>query len=327
MNRSEQFVSVVLPFRDPPPDLTDRAAAVVAVLREHFRHYELILVDDGSDVPPTDLDTLARQTPGVRLVRLSRRFGPDAARTAGLDSAIGDLVVLLGPDDPPEAIPEVARLARDGVDVVRAIDRTRPGALYRGCRAAFRWVCLRVFGWRLPSATVTLVGLSRRAVNALTRVRPRRRQLTLWIEQIGYPRADLPYDRIPGGSRWPGLARAIDCGLDLLLSSSRSPLRVVSYVGLSAAALNLLAAAYVVGVNLVKSHVAEGWTTLAAQNSLMFFLVFLTLVLLAEYVGRNLEEAKGRPLYHVLEEVGGSLVAAEAGTRNVVTEEGRADAA
>jgi glycosyltransferase involved in cell wall biosynthesis len=323
VKRSDLFVSAVATVHDQGPAVAAFAAEVLAVLREHYAEYELILVDDGSsDETAAVAGTLARQTAGVRLVRLSRCYGGDVARLAGLDAAIGDFVVVLQPGDPPSAIPGMAERYRSGVDVVHGVAEGRPGGVYGAIRAAYRWAWKRVFGRRAPSATATLFGLSRRAVGALTRARPRRRHLTLWLEQIGFRRETFGYQRLPGHAGPGGLFEMIDCGLDLAVSASSSPLRVVSYLGCAAAGLNLLAVGYVAGVNLFKHHVAEGWTTLALQNSLMFFLVFLTLVFLAEYVGRLLEESNDRPLYHVLDEAGGTPVAAETGARNVVADGG-----
>jgi hypothetical protein len=103
-----------------------------------------------------------------------------------------------------------------------------------------------------------------------------------------------------------------------MVLNSISPLRLVSYLGIAAGLFNLLYALYVVGVNLFSSHVAEGWTTLSLQMSAMFFFVFLILVTACEYVGRTLEEAQDRPVYHVLEERNGSEVLKLSDQRNVL---------
>ena len=99
-----------------------------------------------------------------------------------------------------------------------------------------------------------------------------------------------------------GWLDVFDQGMAFVVLSSISPLRLVSYLGIVAGSLNLLYVVYVIAVNLVRDHVAEGWTTLSVQMSAMFFMVFLILVMISEYVGRTLEEAGDRPIYDVLEE-------------------------
>jgi glycosyltransferase involved in cell wall biosynthesis len=284
----------------------------------------VILVDDGStdDTAAVAL-RLARERPGVRLIRLSRRFGADVATMAGLDSAVGDMVVVMRPDsDPPAEVPRLLKLALAGVDLSIGVagNPPRTGAAFRLCRAGFAFLC-RTLGLEVPRTHCTLYGLSRRAVNAVTRVRQRPWYLSLTSCSIGFQRQLFSYRKqYRDGPRARPLTGAVDLGLDFLLRHSRTPLRLVTVIGCTASLLNLLYVAYVFGVCLLKDHVAEGWTTLSLQNALMFLLVFLTLVMLAEYVGRIQDEAGDRPLYHVLEEAGHSVVTADPRLRNVAAQ-------
>src|SRR4051812_42974707 len=122
------MLSVVAPVyneQDTLPEFVRRVVAAVAPLGR----YELVLVDDGStDLSWPELVRLADGDPHIRLVRLSRNFGHQAALSAGLDAARGDAVVLIDSDlqDPPEVIPELAARWREGYDVVYAVRRSRP---------------------------------------------------------------------------------------------------------------------------------------------------------------------------------------------------------
>src|SRR5207302_1805927 len=99
---------------------------VIPVLRESYTNYELVLVDDGSRD-----DTVARVTARlsevecVRLIRLSRHFGQDVAISAGLDSVIGDFVVVMLPrSDPPGVMPEIVERVRRGAGIVFGVRAT-----------------------------------------------------------------------------------------------------------------------------------------------------------------------------------------------------------
>src|SRR3954454_17765429 len=123
------MLSVVAPVyneQDTLPEFVRRVVAAVAPLDR----YELVLVDDGStDASWRELVRLAHGDPHIRLIRLSRNFGHQAALSAGLDAARGDAVVLIDSDlqDPPEVIPELVATWREGFDVVYAVRGTREG--------------------------------------------------------------------------------------------------------------------------------------------------------------------------------------------------------
>jgi glycosyltransferase involved in cell wall biosynthesis len=321
MNPTDPLVSVAVPLADDAPLLAAFVDDLLGVLARTTSLYEVILVDDGSadDTGAVAL-RLAKERPGVRLIRLSRRFGADVATMAGLDSAVGDVVIVMRPDsDPPAEVPRLLKMALAGVDLSIGIAHNPPrtGAAFRLGRAGFGVLC-RAFGLEVPRTHCTLYGLSRRAVNAVTRVRQRPWYLSLTSCSIGFERQLFAYAKqYRGGPTARRLTGAVDLGLDFILRHSRTPLRLVTVLGCTASLLNLLYVAYVFGVRLLKDRVAEGWTTLSLQNSLMFLFLFLTLVLLAECVGRIQDEAGDRPLYHVLEEAGHSVVTADPRLRNV----------
>jgi glycosyltransferase involved in cell wall biosynthesis len=325
MSRTDQVVSVVAPLHNDAACLEAFVGETLAVLPGQFRIFELILVDDGStDATAAIAERLARTQPGVRLIRLSRRFGNDVAVIAGLESSVGDVVVVMRPDvDPPADIGALVRLANEGADVVQglATNSPRESWLFRLGQAIFTGICTRLFRLEIPPTTSSLRAFSRRAVNAITRIKQKQRHLSLLSCCVGFDRRTYAYRKVFRGGPPPrqGLLAAVDLGITLLVMNSRSPLRFVSYLGALAGLLNLLYVVYVLAVNLLRDHVMEGWTTLSLQNSLMFFFVFLILVLMAEYVSWILEEAKDQPLYHILDEIGTSRIAADGELRNVIT--------
>ena len=317
------FVSVVAPATDAAGYVAGFVADCLAVLRANYHDFELIVVDDAS--ADETVEVVAGLLPGnqeLRLVRLARRFGPDVAFVAGLDSAIGDYVALVRPEcDPPAEIPAMVALAAAGLGVVTGVGPGRgEGRLTRWFRRAFHAYSNRSLGLSYPPHGTTFQVLSRAAVGAVTRSRGKRPTFPVLASQVGYGGALHPYTPIlrHGAKPADGLLTKIDRGLTVLVTSSMSPLRMVSYLGAGAAVLNLAYAGYVVGVNLVLDRVAEGWTTLSLQISVMFFFVFLVLVVLCEYVGRTLGEATDRPLYHVLDERSGSPILPFADRQNVL---------
>jgi hypothetical protein len=326
MSTQDLFLSVTAPLPEDAAHLEPFVRETLAILAAHYCNYELLLVGDGArPAVMADAIRLAQTLGGVRLLRLSRCPSPDAAALAGLESAVGDYVVVLRADsDPPAEIIRAIELAQQGADVVQgeALGLPRPGLLFRCCQAVFHRLGRRLIGFNPPSSASTLCCLSRRAVNVLTRIRQKKMHLALLGCSLGLPRVTFAYHksfRAPRAAQG-GLLTALSRGVEQLVAYSASPLRCLTYLGAAAAFFNLLYMGYIVGVNLFKENVVEGWTTLSLQTSALFFFVFLILVLMAEYIGHILEEARDSPLYHVVEELGGSGPLLSEGARNVLEE-------
>ena len=73
-------------------------------------------------------------------------------------------------------------------------------------------------------------------------------------------------------------------------------------LSLFGAGANVLYSAYVIGIALLKADVAPGWTTLSLQQSGMFLLISLVLLVLGEYLLSVTALAAARPAYHVARE-------------------------
>src|SRR5262245_33093838 len=143
MATSDCFASVVAPLHDDADIVEGFVRDVLAVLEEHYANYELVLIDDGStDDTAARVDALLERERCIRLVRLSRSFGRDVAISAGLDTVIGDFVVVLVPEsDPPALIPEFIERCRRGAGIVYGIRARRPA------EPLYLSIGTRVFYW------------------------------------------------------------------------------------------------------------------------------------------------------------------------------------
>jgi len=88
----------------------------------------------------------------------------------------------------------------------------------------------------------------------------------------------------------------------LLVSTTRAPMRLVTSLSLFGAIANLVYSVYVVAVGFLKTDVAPGWISLSLQQSGMFFLISLVLLVLGEYILHMVSLSNEGPLYHVGQE-------------------------
>ena len=94
----------------------------------------------------------------------------------------------------------------------------------------------------------------------------------------------------------------MDRGMRLLVSTTQAPMRLVTSLSLFGAVANLVYSIYVVGVGFFKTDVAPGWISLSLQQSGMFFLISLVLLVLGEYILHMASLSNEGPLYHVGQE-------------------------
>lgn len=321
---SDSFISVVAPVASPTDGFASFIRHLSGVMSSHYTNYEVILIDDASSPDFTvAIQNAIREIECLRVIRLSRRFPFDVAVTAGLESSIGDYVVIMDPaTDPPDNIPEMVKLAAEGIGLVVGVAKTAPERGWPASLLAqlFHWYVKKYLGTDLIPRSTNFRVLSRSAVNAVTGIKGRYRQLRFLTSTIGYGKYSYPYDLTAPAPQISFWTRASEAA-DMLIANSTHPLRAVSLLGVAASATNLVYLGYVVVIYLIKRDVAPGWTTLSLQTGGMFFLLFLLLATLSEYVGRILAETRSQPLYNVLDELNSSVLLKDADRRlNIVQE-------
>jgi dolichol-phosphate mannosyltransferase len=240
----------------------------------------------------------------VKVVHLSRNFGYQAAVTAGIDNARGDVVVTIDADlqDPPELIEDLLQRWREGSDVVYAARRDRAGES-RAKLTTARWfssLFSRLAQLEIPAGAGDFRLLDRRAVEALQRMPERSRFLRGMVVWVGFDQSSVPYDRDPryaGETRykWRTLFRI---SLDALSSFSRVPLQIATVIGFAISAIAFLGIPYVI-VNRLLGFYVEGVSTLLFAILLLGGIQLIFLGIIGEYISRIYDEVKRRPLYVV----------------------------
>ncbi|MDB6138175.1 MAG: glycosyl transferase family 2 [Verrucomicrobiaceae bacterium] len=326
MSRNDLLVSVILPLQDDARILDSVVRETSKVLADHYTHHEIILVADGSDAETCIIArAVTHSVPAVRLIMLSREFGREMSVLAGLESSIGDYVVVLIPEtDPPSLIPEMVARCREVDGMVLGVDRDdhRVGLVRRTLKRLFHSYMRRSLKTELLPGCTDFCVMGRRMVNALTQFRESYRQLRLLSATVGYHRAPFPYTLISrtGRNTRRSFIQELHQALEMVVAHSRQPLRIVSWLGWIAGFINILYTLYVVLVYLLKKDVAPGWTSQSFMQGVMFFCLFTLLSILSEYIGRILEESRGRPLYFVTDEMNSPVVDPACDRPNVVKE-------
>lgn len=301
--RSLGLLSVAAPVFNEEETLDEFYGRIVSALEG--LSFELILVDDGStDRTAPLLERLAAQDPRVRVVTLSRNFGHQAAITAGLDHARGDVVVMIDADlqDPPELIHEMLDRWRDGADVVYAVRRSRAGESRFKLTTA-RWF-YRVFGRLTQVELEPDAGdyrlLDRRALDALLAMPERNRFLRGMTSWVGFNQAAVSYERDPrfAGETKYTPRRMLRFSLDAISSFSHVPLQLATVLGFIFSCVAFLAIPIAIGFRIAGEFV-PGITTVLMVVLLLGGIQLITVGIIGEYLARVYDEVKQRPLYIV----------------------------
>ncbi len=305
----------VLTVLDNDCDIVDAfIAETTQVLSENYHYYELLLVDNGStDGTSERIKALQKRVPNLRLLRLSRHHDLETALAAALDNSLGDYVVIMNANyDPPAMIPVLLERAVSGYDVVIAErkHRNEQPPLRKWLAVSFYKVASKLLGYSLqPNATHFRV-FSRQVVNSISRIGNKNRYLKYLNALVGFNQIHVPYERAYRKAEAPGergLLKPALAAIDIIISNSAVPLRLASLLGVLSSFLALLYFGYILVVTLVKNKIAEGWLTTNLMSTAMFFLLFLILTILSEYIARILEESKDQPLYFIQYETHSSV--------------------
>jgi len=310
-SRVGKRLSIVAPMHDEAEVLGAFFERIDAATSALGVDVEIICVDDGSrDGTLAVLLARAAADPRVKIVALARNFGKEAALTAGIDLASGDMVTPIDADlqDPPELIAEFIRRWEEGYDVVygERADRSSDTAVKRGSAQLFYRVFNRVSHLPIPESAGDFRLMDRQVVDALKLLPERNRFMKGLFAWVGFRQIGVPYVRPAraAGASSMGYLRLLHFAIDGITSFSTAPLRVWTVLGLTGAAAAVGYAAFLIIRTLLVGRDAPGYASLMVVMLLGFAVQMIAFGVLGEYVGRLYQEVKGRPIYVVRAKVG-----------------------
>ena len=306
-DRELGLLSIVAPLYDEQETVREFHRRVAAALPEH--EIEIVLVDDGSkDETPEILASIAAEDRRVRVITLSRNFGHQAALTAGLDHARGDVVVMIDADlqDPPELIPRMLEEWRNGSDVVYAVRSERLGER-RSKVVTARWF-YRLFSRLAQIDFEHNAGdfrlLDRTALDALGSMRERARFLRGMSVWVGFTQSAVRYERDPrfAGETKFSTRKMVRFSFDAITSFSNTPLQVATLLGFTFALIAFIGIPLAVLMKILGLYVS-GIATVLLAVLLLGGVQLIAIGIIGEYIGRVYDEVKRRPLYIVRDRV------------------------
>lgn len=310
MKSENLFLSVIIPAYNESKNIMPVVREMENVISQHpeIGDHEVIVVDDhSSDETFRKVQALREENRRVSGFRLSRRSGSHTALRAGISRSRGDVVLCISADgqEDPRALGEMLEKIKSGCHLVWAVRKDRKEPLLSKFLAVFAY---RLIRWFINSelSNVNLVNadffmFSRSVAEAINRCPERNTSLFGLMLWLGFRQETVSYERrerLSGSSKW-SFRNKVKLLADWVIAFSGIPLKFITWVGLSTAGLGFLYALFVVLYSIFVGYAFPGW---AATVLLILVLGGAQMVMLGvtgEYLWRNLDETRKRPLFFV----------------------------
>jgi len=308
MSPSCPLVSVVVPAYNESENLPELYRQLIVEFDKLDEKLELLVVDDGSTDGTLDwLRAISQRDRRVKFMSFSRNFGHQAAITAGMQQATGDVLIIMDADlqDPPHVLPAMLQRWREGYQVVRGTRVERASDPWS--KRLFAWCYYRILGRlakvKIPVDSGDFCLLDRLVVDSLNSLPERNRYVRGLRAWIGFRQIDQSFNRQQRFSGTPkySLLKSLALAIDGLVSFSSSPLRLATYLGFTSGVLALVMVALVFYWRFFMNSPLVGSFSIITAFLLIGSVQLMTIGIMGEYIGRIYDEVKGRPHYVVKE--------------------------
>ena len=296
------LLSIVLPSYNEEQNIANTARVLSELLTKEQIDHELIFISDGSrDNTYAEIRKAAAANPCVRGAEFSRNFGKEAGIFAGLKMAKGNAVIVMDCDlqHPPQVIPQMWKLWKEGYEVVEGIKSSRgQESLAHKMSAGLFYKIMSSLIKMDMNASSDYKLLDRKVVDVLLELPERNtffRALTFWA---GFKTTVVEYEvqeRLYGESKWSVIS-LMKYAVRNATSFSTLPLQLVTVMGM----VSIFFSVILFGQTLIRyltGNAVEGFTTVILLILIIGGFIMLSLGIIGHYIARIYEEVKGRPKY------------------------------
>ncbi|MGB3758828.1 MAG: glycosyltransferase family 2 protein [Rivularia sp. (in: cyanobacteria)] len=306
---TQPTVSIIIPIYNEEENIPELYHRLQSVIEQIDGEAEVIFIDDGSrDNSLNLMRQIYERDYRVKYISLARNFGHQIAVTAGLNNVKGEAVIVMDADlqDPPELVLPMIEKWRQGYQVVYAqrLSRKKESALKRFTAYAFYRILRRLADVNIPPDTGDFCLMDREIVDILNAMPERNRYIRGLRAWVGFQQTAIPFERDPrfAGKVKYSFAKSWALAINGIISFSRVPLKLATYLGMLSAVAALLMILLVLYWRLFDpASPLIGYTLITIALFFLGSVQLFCIGILGEYIGRIYEEVKGRPIYTVKE--------------------------
>ena len=301
-------ISIVVPLYNEEKNIRLMYDRLVSSILKITSNFEIIYVDDGSkDNSFLELLKLSNEDERVKYINFSRNFGHQIAVTAGLDYSKGTAVVIIDGDlqDPPEVIPEMYAMYKEGFEVVYGQRLKRKGDnFFKKITAKYFYRILKkITSISIPLDTGDFRLIDRKIVNDLKNMPEQNKFLRGQIAWLGYRQTSVFFERDErkfGETGYP-FSKMLKFALDGITGFSDVPLQFVTKTGIFISFISFLVILYAIFSHFILERTITGWTSLIISSMFIGGVQLISVGIIGEYISRINKNVQNRPLYIVSE--------------------------
>jgi glycosyltransferase involved in cell wall biosynthesis len=301
-------VRIIVPCHNEEENIELLLLRLVPVVSPY--DYSILFIDDGStDNTLEKLQIFSGHDPRLLYISLSRNFGQQNALKAGYDRSLdADIVISMDGDlqHPPEAIPEMVRMWKQGFEIVNTVRKSnyRMSVFKRNAAKLFYLLVNFISKDKILENGPDYRLLDRKVVHAIQSINESNLYWKELIPWIGFKQGEIGFDvekRMTGTSKY-SLYKSIALSVRGITSFSINPLRLSSLLGGIFSLLSFLYGLYAGYIYFFTDKAVQGWTSLIGSILLISGIQFILIGIIGEYLGKTFLETKKRPLYIVSRE-------------------------
>lgn len=301
-------ISVVVPAYNEKGNIKNTVEELLSVFKSisEIDKFEIIVVDDHSSDNTFEVIKNIND-PKIKCLRLSRRCGSHIALRAGVKESIGDVILCVSADgqDDPSCLKKMLDKWRSGNKIIWAFRRNRenePWYIKKPARLFYKLLDYinRDAANSIDLSRADFCLLDRVVVNALNKCPEKNTSFFGLISWLGFKQDFVEYQRRIrrcGSSKWNLISR-IRLALDWLIAFSGLPLKLISITGITVASFGFLYSIYII-INAIKGIPIPGWASIMVVILVIGGIQMIMLGVIGEYLWRNIEESRKRPLYFI----------------------------
>jgi polyisoprenyl-phosphate glycosyltransferase len=296
-------VSILIPVFNEEANVRCAYETVVRVF-ESLPGYEVeIIFTDNHSTDGTFriLRQIALEDSRVHVIRFSRNYGYQRSLLTAYKAASGDCSIQIDCDlqDPPEHIPHMLALWRQGHQVVYGVRRTiEEGRILTAVRRAFYRAIRAISDDDLPLNAGEFRLVDRRILAELRKIEDSTPYLRGLISSMGFSQIGFEYDRrarIAGHSKFPFKAM-LALAVDGVLNHSLVPLRIASFASIIIGTITfIILFGYLIGKLLLGQQWPAGFATTTVLLLMSMTLNAMFFGILGEYLGRVFVSSRNKP--------------------------------